>query len=283
MFSPPTLLPLELADLGLTTDQLATLHSILRRSTGLTLLNGPVRSGATTTLYAMLNHMRKPGLVLGTVEDPVERNLDGITQVQVNPVVGLSFAAALRALRAQAPNVILIGEIRDQETAELAVEATLEGRQVLSLVRTSNAAQVALRLVDLGVSAGDVASALAGSLAQRLVRTLCVDCRAPYELRDDDWFALGIGRGARDSAGITHLHQAHGCRACDGTGYRGQTGIFEVLEIDEELGDQIRQGASSEALEAAAVNRGILPLWQAGAAKVIAGVTTVAELRLAIS
>jgi type IV pilus assembly protein PilB len=242
---------------------------------GMVLVTGPTGSGKTTTLYSALSRLNTPGVNLMTAEDPVEYNLHGINQVQVRPEIGLTFAAALRAFLRQDPNVVMVGEIRDGETAGIAIKAALTGHLVLSTLHTNDAPSTVTRLVDMGVEPFNVASAVHLITAQRLVRRICGRCKAPVEYTDDWLHAAGIDpeevRGATFSRG-------RGCDDCGGTGYRGRQGLYEVMAMSPALRHLIVQGVSHAELRDQAVAEGMLTLRMDGMLKVRRGITTLEEV-----
>jgi type IV pilus assembly protein PilB len=239
------------------------------------LVTGPTGSGKTTTLYAWLQHLNQAERKILTVEDPIESQLRGVNQVPVRPSVGLTFAAALRAMLRQAPNVIMVGEIRDRETAEIALQAALTGHFVCSSLHTNDAVGAATRLIDLGAQPYLVAAGLRGVVAQRLVRRVCGACAERFAPSVAAWRQLG-GEGTPPSGVM--FSRGRGCAACQGTGYHGRIGLFEVLEIDETLRALIHEGADPTALRAAAAAAGLRSLRVDGIRKVSAGLTTVDEV-----
>jgi type II secretory ATPase GspE/PulE/Tfp pilus assembly ATPase PilB-like protein/8-oxo-dGTP pyrophosphatase MutT (NUDIX family) len=248
----------------------ARIERLLEAREGLILVTGPTGSGKTTTLYAALRQVQDRGVNIVTVEDPVEYRIPGIVQVQVRERAGLTFGAALRSIMRQDPDVILVGEIRDRETAEIAIQASLTGHLVLSTLHTNDAASAVTRLVDIGIAPHKVATALKGVVAQRLLRRLCEACRELRAAQPDE-----IRRGVPDGHAIG---QAAGCDACGDTGYRGRLAIVEVLASTEEVEQLIAAGATAERIAAAARARGMKSLWESGLAHVLAGDTTLDEL-----
>lgn len=263
------------ADLGLAADDQTTLERLLTRPDGMVLVTGPTGAGKTTTLYAWLQQLNQADRKIVTVEDPIESPLRGVNQVAVRPAVGLTFAAVLRAMLRQAPNVIMVGEIRDRETAETALQAALTGHLVCSSLHTNDAVGAVTRLIDLGAKPYLVAAGLRGVVAQRLVRRVCPACVEYREPTAAAWRALG--GGTEPSAGV-RFAQGRGCRDCHGTGYRGRIGLFEVLEVDEGLRALIHAGADPTALRAAAAAAGLRTLRADGIRKVSAGLTSVDEV-----
>ncbi|HJZ85186.1 MAG TPA: type II secretion system ATPase GspE [Polyangia bacterium] len=285
---------LDLADVGFGEDHLAAMSELIERPHGILLVTGPTGSGKTTTLYACLARINRPDQNILTVEDPVEYQLEGITQVQVNPKIELTFANALRSFLRHDPDVILVGEIRDLETAEIAIQASLTGHLVFSTVHTNDAAGGITRLVDMGVQPFLVASSLVGLLAQRLIRRVCPDCRETYrpsaaELAqmgvDPDQFFAGRARVQKLKA-ADHppppgmVYRARGCSKCQGTGYRGRLGIYELLMIDDEIRQLTLKNTESNTIKRAAVDKGMRTLRDDGAQKVLAGASTIEEVMM---
>jgi type II secretory ATPase GspE/PulE/Tfp pilus assembly ATPase PilB-like protein len=266
---------LALDALGLLADDVARLEAMLDAREGLVLVTGPTGSGKTTTLYAALRHVQRRGVNVVTVEDPVEYRLAGISQVQVNERAGLTFAAALRSILRQDPDVVLVGEIRDRETAAIAVQASLTGHLVLSTLHTIDAPGAVTRLADLGVEPFKVAAALRGVVAQRLVRRLCERCRRVRSIGAIDE-RLGAHAALRDAPYV-----AVGCDACT-AGYRGRASVVELLVADAEVARRIAQGESGGAVADAARRVGMRSLWENGVEHVRRGTTDVDELLRAI-
>jgi type IV pilus assembly protein PilB len=262
----------KLAHVGMTPDLHARFSRLLVRSHGVLLVTGPTGSGKTTTLYAALAALDRERLNVITLEDPVEYRLPGLTQVQVQRKAGLSFAAALRAVLRQDPDVVMLGELRDRETVEIALAAALTGHLVLSTLHTNDAASAPARLYEMGAPPYLVAGGLIGVLAQRLARRLCVHCRAQHTARHDELEALGLpNREVRAFAPV-------GCDRCEGTGYRGRVGIFELLVVTPRLRERIVRRAPADAIAELARSEGTLPLAEDAWAKVRAGLTTIAEV-----
>jgi general secretion pathway protein E len=270
-----TAVRLSLQDMGIPADTLALLREMLVRPHGILLVTGPTGAGKTTTLYAGLSELDAATQKIVTVEDPVEYQLPGIVQIQVHAQIGLSFANALRSILRQDPDVVMIGEMRDGETAQIAVQAALTGHLVLSTLHTNDAASAVIRLVDMGVERFLITSTVNGVVAQRLVRTLCSQCKAP-EAPDPAWLQrTGLHRHLAPGAPV---YQPRGCPACRGTGYRGRLGIYELMVIDDALRRAIGEGADASALQALALQRGMRPLHDDGLRRVAAGLTTVEEV-----
>ena len=246
---------------------------LIRRPHGILLVTGPTGSGKTTTLYAALDKINSPEKKIVTIEDPVEYQLAGINQIPVRPKIGLSFAIGLRHIVRQDPDVIMVGEIRDLETAEISIQAALTGHLVFSTLHTNDAPGAVARLQDMGAESYLVASVLNGVLAQRLVRRICDACRAPYQPDARDLLAIGV----TDATDID-LSRGKGCDDCHGTGYRGRTGIYELFVITEEARGLILNKKPSGVLRRYAIEHGMVSLRDDGWAKVRAGITTIEEL-----
>jgi len=270
---------LDLAEIGFEPWQLKIMDGLVTRAHGIVLVTGPTGSGKTTTLYAALAKINAPDLNILTIEDPVEIPLKGVGQVQVNPKIELTFANGLRSFLRQDPDVIMVGEIRDLETAEIAIQASLTGHLVLSTVHTNDASGAITRLVDMGVQPFLVASSLVGVLAQRLVRVLCRECRKPYVPTAEEREQVGLSQEILAQAGHpTHVFKAQGCPVCQGTGYQGRTGIYELMLVDDDIRALILKNTDSSTIKKAAVDHGMLTLMQHGAYKVARGITTAAEV-----
>ena len=282
---------LDLDTLGLGERNLADLRAALARPHGIVLITGPTGSGKTTTLYAALNAILRPELKIVTVEDPVEYSLAGVSQLQVKPDIGLTYSSALRSVLRNDPDVIMIGEIRDRETADIAVRAALTGHLVLATLHTNTAAGAVSRLLDLGVESYLLASTLVLSAAQRLVRRLCPACSGTREADADEAALLAAGLGEKALAGKTRREPALGekilpfrlpvpvgCPRCKGQGYRGRLPLFEALPFATEERELVRNFRSEEALAACALQKGAWSLWRHGVHQVLAGATTLEEL-----
>jgi general secretion pathway protein E len=266
---------LSLDRIGLDTELRTVFKRLIHRNNGIILVTGPTGSGKTTTLYAALSTINTPERNIITVEDPVEIQLKGVGQIEIRPQIGLSFAAGLRSILRQDPNVILVGEIRDLETAEIAIQASLTGHLVFSTLHTNDAAGAITRLVDMGVEPFLISSSLIASLAQRLVRVLCPRCRAAYVPSREELEEAGIR--PEDIKGRA-VYRAVGCERCNHKGYRGRTAIFEILVIDESIRKLTTRGIDAKTIQEAAVRGGMITLRQDGVGKVLAGVTTIAEI-----
>src|SRR5213594_4335129 len=260
-----------LDSLGLNPDEVESLRRLLENHEGILLVTGPTGSGKTTTLYSCINQIKSEGVNIVTVEDPVEYRMPGIVQVQVQEKAGLTFASALRSILRQDPNVVLVGEIRDRETAQIAVQASLTGHLVLSTLHTNDAANAVTRLVDIGVEAYKIAAALRGVVAQRLMRKLCPTCKQVWMEAPADRLKKWIPKG-------TPLYRAAGCPDCAMTGYRGRFGIIEVLTVSAEVERRIAAGETAEHIAGAARRGGMKGLWDSGLAHVLRGESTLDEL-----
>jgi len=264
---------IDLLDLGMAPDTLNRFSAVIAKPHGIVLSTGPTGSGKTTTLYAAVDRIRTGAEKIITVEDPVEYELPGVPQVPVNEKVGLTFANALRALLRQDPDIMLVGEIRDQETADIATHAALTGHLVLSTLHTNDAATALTRLVDLGIEPYLVASTVEAVLAQRLVRRVCPACKEETRLTQEEHRALGEAAGRLGS-----VWRGRGCPECRGTGYRGRTGIYELLVMDEALRGAVQQDASANRLEKLGLERGMRLLKDDGLRVVQEGLTTAEEV-----
>jgi general secretion pathway protein E len=261
--------------LGMEPDMLATFRKIIQLPHGILLVSGPTGSGKSTTLYSAISEINEPDINILTIEDPVEYEVKGIGQVQVNHKIDLTFASALRSFLRQDPDVILVGEIRDRETAENAVQASLTGHMVFSTIHTNDSAGAFARLTDMGVEPFLVASSLAGVLAQRLVRRLCPDCKAPHHPTDEELADIGLPR--ERLTGHT-VYKAVGCEACQGVGYRGRMGIYEFLPAWDDIKTMVIAKSDAGAVKRRAMELGMHTLRDDGFYKVLAGKTTLDEV-----
>lgn len=263
---------LSLDHLGMSSRDLGAIKNILARPHGIMLVTGPTGSGKTTTLYAGLSEINDRSRNILTVEDPIEYNLVGIGQTQVNTKVDMTFARGLRAILRQDPDVVMIGEIRDLETAEIAVQASLTGHLVLSTLHTNSAVGSITRLMDMGVEPFLISSSLVGIIAQRLVRVLCHECKEPYQADASECKVLGL-----EPSEAPTIYHAKGCSECSNLGYQGRLGIYEIIEVDQELRSLIHSRAGEQELEQCARNNAP-GIQQDGVRKVLAGVTTIEEV-----
>ena len=265
---------LNLEKIGFNQEQSRVLERIIRRPNGIFLVTGPTGSGKTTTLHACLSEINDTDKNIITIEEPVEITQKGIGQIEVNPKINLSFATGLRAILRQDPNVVLVGEIRDKETADIAIQASLTGHLVLSTLHTNDSASAITRLVDMGVEPFLVGSSLVGVLAQRLVRLLCLACREPYTPTSQELDDAGIG----PQEGPVTLYRGQGCADCAHTGYQGRIGIFELMIVDDSIRAMVSKNVDAKTIKKQAVNQGMGTLRLDGTRKVLKGVTSVAEL-----
>ena len=271
-------LSLGLPQLGFLTDDQATFERLIKLPDGVVLVTGPTGSGKTTTLYACLGQINTPDKKLITVEDPVEYQMSGINQVQVNKDVGLDFSAALRSILRQAPNIVMIGEIRDAETADIAMEAALTGHLVFSTLHTNDAPSAVTRLLDIGVKPFLVASALRAAMAQRLVRAICEKCKEAYTPTEREIKMLtGLAQGSNAQV-PDHMYHGAGCDKCGKTGYKGRKGIFEIFKVDDTIQRLIFDHAPATLLRQRAREMGMRTLREDGMLKVASGMTSLAEV-----
>ena len=274
---------LNLEDIGLFDDQLETIKRLIEMSHGIILVTGPTGSGKTTTLYASLSKINSPDKNIITVEDPIEYQLKGIGQMQVNPKIDLTFSNGLRSILRQDPDIIMIGEIRDVETAEIAVHASLTGHLVFSTLHTNDAAGAITRLLDMGIEPFLVSSSVLAIIAQRLVRTICERCRQAYNPTSDELNKLGVStqrpRTAQKSgSGNLRFFRGAGCEDCMRTGYHGRTAIYEILLLEDELRQMILSKSDANMIKNRAMTKGMRTLRHDGARKVLQGLTTTEEV-----
>ena len=265
-----------LNELGLGGEDLKTFDSLLNRSHGVIFVTGPTGSGKSTTLYACLNRINSAEKNIMTIEDPIEYQLEGISQMQVASKKGMNFVTSLRHVLRQDPDVIMVGEVRDIETARMAIQSSLTGHLVFSTLHTNDSAGAVSRLLDLGVEPYLASSSLIAIMAQRLVRKVCPDCRKPAEPTPHQLRELGLGDV--EVSGSAGFFVGAGCDKCFQTGYRGRTGIYELMLVNEEIADLIYKRESAGVIKKAAINAGLQTLRMDGAGKVLAGVTTIAEV-----
>lgn len=271
---------LDLEQLGITGKLLETVERLIDKPNGIILVTGPTGSGKTTTLYSCLARINTPNLNILTVEDPIEYQLNGIGQMQVNPKINFTFASGLRAILRQDPDVVMVGEIRDTETAEIAIQASLTGHLVFSTLHTNDSAGAISRLLDMGQEPFLVASSLLAVMAQRLVRRLCPNCREPYELSDTELRELGLHPASLNSR-TAYRPGSSECPTCQNTRYTGRTGIHELLIIDDHIRPLIMQRSDSNTIKNVAMRHGFMTLRADGARKVLEGTTSVEEVLLA--
>jgi general secretion pathway protein E len=266
---------LELTDIGLSPGRLKLIKKLLASPNGIILVTGPTGSGKTTTLYAVLQSINKPNINIITIEDPVEYQIEGISQIQVNPKIELTFARGLRSIVRQDPDVILIGEIRDQETAEIAVQSALTGHLVFSTLHTNDAAGAITRLVDMGVEPFLISSSVLAVAAQRLVRVLCDNCKKAYKPSTIYLQSIGVSPTHFKER---HIYKTVGCEKCIGTGYSGRLGIFEIMVLTEKLKNLILETFDSNQIQMEARQEKMMSLRQDGIQKVLNGITTIEEV-----
>jgi len=268
---PPTM-----EEVGLSSEMQEQLLALVHRPTGALLVTGPTGSGKSTTLFSAMTEINRPEINVITVEDPVEYRLPGLNQVQINPRAGLTFATALRSILRSDPDVVMVGEIRDVETAKISIEAALTGHFVLSTLHTNDAPSALSRLNEMGVEPFLTGAAVTGVLAQRLARRLCEHCKELYTPSKQELDAANVPQELRH--GKTELFRRNGCVRCRQTGYKGRIGVFQLLQMDEELSTLAARKASHEELERAALSAGMTTLWADGIEKVVAGLTSLEEL-----
>jgi type IV pilus assembly protein PilB len=266
---------LDIKTLGMPADVLAGVNDIIRRPNGIFIVTGPTGSGKTTTLYSCLRVVNSPETKLLTAEDPVEYEIEGITQVPVNPLVGLNFASALRSFLRQDPDVIMVGEIRDLETAQIAIQASLTGHLVLSTLHTNDASGAVTRLIDMGLEPFLIASTLEAILAQRLVRRICKQCRQPFAPSSQMIAQLGIGSA---EAASKQFFYGKGCVACNQTGYKGRMGIYEFLQVTDAIRDLITKRAPTLMMREKALEQGMRTLREDGQRAIFDGASTIEEV-----
>lgn len=270
---------LELEKLGFHGNVLEGLQDISSRKHGILYVTGPTGHGKTTTLFAVLDHINTPDKMIITVEDPVEYEIQGISQIQVNHKIDLSFAVALRSILRQNPDVVMVGETRDIETAEMAINASLTGHFVLSTLHTNDSASAPTRLIDMGVQPFLISSSLVGVLAQRLIQTLCPECKKPAEITPYELNLLGVMKIPEEAT----IYKAHGCDKCSGRGYKGRTVVSELLLINDEIRQLILKKEDSGKIKRAAVKSGMITMRQDALHKVYRGITSIEEMARAIN
>ena len=266
---------LGLNEIGLSGEKIATMERLIQRNDGIVLVTGPTGSGKTTTLYGCISKINSPDINILTIEDPVEYQLKGISQIQVNPKIALTFANGLRSILRQDPDVILVGEIRDVETADIAIHASLTGHLVFSTLHTNDAAGAVTRLIDMGIESFLISSSLVAVVAQRLVRVICPNCKEEYIPGQEELLKILPPADVKKHIKIA---KGRGCEECMHTGYKGRSGIYEILTIDDDIRDQIMKRGDSNAIKNLAIKHGMDTLKLDGINKVMAGVTTVEEV-----
>jgi type IV pilus assembly protein PilB len=262
-------------DLGLTPYDLKIFDKIFSNPNGIILVTGPTGSGKSTTLYTALSELSTEEVNIVTVEDPVEANVDGVNQVHTNAVAGLTFASALRSILRQDPDIIMIGEIRDQETAEIAVQAAITGHLVVSTLHTNSSAATVTRLINMGIEPYLVADSVVGILAQRLVRRLCPRCKQEKIATEEELKELGV----KKSGVKLKIYEKCGCTYCNNTGYQGRIAVYEIMDVGPELKELIMNNATSAEIKRVAVENGMHTLHRSAAELVVNGTTTISEMR----
>ena len=270
-------LTMDKRDLGFPDDELEKFNRILSHPNGLILVTGPTGSGKSTTLYTALSELNVEGVNIITVEDPVEANLNGVNQVQVNEKAGLTFGSALRSILRQDPDIIMIGEIRDQETAEIAVKASITGHLVVSTLHTNSSANTITRLADMGVENYLIADSVVGVIAQRLVRRVCPACGVVRDATEEEKKTLGFAGSPKRIQVRTPGHKE--CVRCGGTGYFGRIGVYEIMPITSDLRQAINRGENADVLEEIARKHGMKTLRMSAVEYALRGITTVEEVR----
>jgi general secretion pathway protein E len=266
---------LTLSQFGISSENLDLIRYLCRMPNGIILMTGPTGSGKTTTLYAMLSEINHPDINIITVEDPVEYKLEGISQIQVNTKIGLTFAKSLRSIVRQDPDVILIGEIRDQETSSIAIQSALTGHLVLSTLHTNDSASAITRLVDIGIEPFLITSAVRAVIAQRLIRILCDHCKEEFQPDEIELNRLGL---SVNDCSRKKIFRAKGCSKCIQTGYKGRMPIFEILVLEQHHKSLILQTSDSSKLRALCIENKMKTLMQDGIEKIFAGITTIEEV-----
>ena len=261
------------AQLGLNEKDLKLFDHILKNPHGIILVTGPTGSGKSTTLYTALNELNTSQVNIITVEDPVEANLDGVNQIQVNPKANLTFASALRSILRQDPDIIMVGEIRDQETAQIAVQASITGHLVVSTLHTNSAASTITRLIDMGIDSYLIADSMVGVIAQRLVRRLCPACRKKRLATEEEKMIL-----KRSEAEKIEIYEPVGCGRCDNTGYKGRIGVYEIMEVTPKLKTIISKGGDAEDIKNQALKEGMYTLRMSATELVLDGTTSYSEM-----
>lgn len=266
---------LMLADLGMHDERIKLLNKLIKSPYGIILVTGPTGSGKTTTLYAALSTINRPEINIITIEDPIEYQMEGVGQIQVNPKIDLTFATGLRSIVRQDPDVILIGEIRDCETAEIAIQSSLTGHLVFSTLHTNDAASAITRLIDMGIEPFLATSSIIAIIAQRLVRVLCPHCKETYLPDDESLLNLGLDKSVLEN---TTFYRKKGCNLCMHTGFRGRTAIFEILIVDDDFKKMVLKTSDANQLNEMALKQGMITLQKDGILKVMRGITTIEEV-----
>ena len=272
----PMLMLFSMADLGMQPGELQILQRVLQKPHGIIFVTGPTGSGKTTTLYTCLSRLNTRERKIITIEDPVEYELRGVSQIQVNPKINLTFAGALRSILRHDPDVIMVGEVRDFETASITIQTALTGHLVFSTLHTNDAAGAATRLIDMGIDPFLITSSVEMFVAQRLIRKICAQCKEPSKTPLDKSQLANLPKGVDPGKPV---FRGKGCSACNNTGYKGRTGIYELLVMNETIREMILRKESSDKVEARAVELGMKPMAQDGWEKVFAGITTPEEVQ----
>ena len=266
---------LDMERLGLRTDDLDSIRQLIQKPNGIVIVTGPTGCGKTTTLYAALSELNDIGVKILTAEDPVEYDIDGLVQVQVNPAIGLTFGRSLRSFLRQDPDIILVGETRDLETAQIAVQASLTGHLVFTTLHTNDAPSTIARLVDMGLEEFLITATIEGIIGQRLVKTMCTRCKMPYDPTDQELMELDLT--PEDIAG-RQLFRGERCDHCNQSGYKGRTGLYEIMVLDDAMREMIMQQASTHIIRTEARKRGMRSLRESGLLAIYDGVTTLDEV-----
>jgi type IV pilus assembly protein PilB len=270
-----TVVQLDLNKIGMDPVTLRPFRHLIQKPNGIVLVTGPTGSGKTTTLYSALNELNQVGVKIITTEDPVEYDIDGIVQIQINSEIGVTFSNCLRSILRHDPDIILVGEIRDLETAEIAVQSSLTGHLVFSTLHTNDAPTAITRLTDLGMPSFLITASLEGVLAQRLVRRICVDCRTEFEPSDE--LIMELGLSPSEAKGRSYFY-GRGCERCNNTGYKGRVGIFELMIVNDDVRDLIMANASADEIRSLARSQGMVTLRDSGLKMIFDGVTTIDEV-----
>ena len=266
---------LRLTDIGMPEDRLKEFNRLIKSAYGIILVTGPTGSGKTTTLYGALSTINGTDINIITIEDPIEYQIDGIGQIQVNPKIDLTFAKGLRSIVRQDPDVILVGEIRDLETAQIAIQSALTGHLVFSTLHTNDSASAVTRLIDMGIEPFLITSSVIGIMAQRLVRVICRNCKEEYTPDEESLLSVGITPEMADGK---RIYRGTGCPACLNTGYKGRKGVFELMHLDDTIKNLILKTSDSNAINRRAIEQGMITLRHDGAQKVFDGITTIEEV-----
>ena len=266
---------LSVSDLGMPKDRLKEFDALIRSAHGIVLVTGPTGSGKTTTLYAALSTINTTDINIITIEEPIEYQIPGIGQIQVNPKIDLTFAKGLRSIVRQDPDVILVGEVRDLETAEIAIQSALTGHLVFSTLHTNDSASAVTRLIDMGIEPFLVTSSVLAILAQRLVRIICPECKTAYTPDEESLQNVGL---TPEMIQGHEIYRGPGCPSCLHTGYTGRSGIFELMHLDDSIKNLILKTSDANAIKHKAIEEGMITLRQDGAKKVLNGVTTIEEV-----